>query len=116
MSATITVTECDDDREIDACVGDTIEVHLPENAAGGYRWTVEGGCDDRAAVELTGTSSNYPREAVGSAGEAVFAVRVRATGRTRLRLTYGRPWEGEDGVRKTFSIIVHATENVGGRS
>jgi len=111
MATTITVTQGDDGGTRAVAVGDTIEVHLPENAAGGYRWTFDG--DDDGPLALTQTRSNYPRDTVGSAGEAVFAVRVRAAGDTLLRLTYGRSWEGEAGVCKTFSIVVHATEPVG---
>lgn len=109
--ATVTVSERDDGGAIRVRVGDTIEVHLPENAAGGYRWTFDG--DDDGPLELTGTSSNYPRESVGSAGEAVLTVRVRSTGDARLRLTYGRPWEGESGVCKRINVAVHATKTVG---
>jgi len=112
MSTTITVTECDDGGELRAEVGDTIEVRLPENAAGGFRWTFDG--EDDGPLELTQSSSGYPNDTVGSAGAAVFVVRVRTSGTTRLRLTYGRPWEGDDGVRKTFRIVVHATKPVGG--
>lgn len=111
--ATITVTECDNGGTVQVHVEDTIEVHLPENAAGGYRWTLDG--DDHGSLELTGTRSNYPCESVGSAGEAVFTVRVRSAGSAPLRLTYGRSWECEGGVRKHFSVDVHATESVGGR-
>jgi len=111
MPTTITVTKCDDGGTRAVAVGDTIEVHLPENAAGGYRWTFDG--DDDGPLELTQSSSGYPNDTVGSAGEAVFVVRVRTAGTTRLRLTYGRPWEGEGGVHKTFGIIVHATKPVG---
>ena len=111
MATTITVTESDDGGTRAVAVGDTIEVHLPENAAGGYRWTFDG--DDDGPLVLTATSSSYPCDVVGSAGEAVFAVRVRTAGTTRLRMTYGRPWEGEGGVRKTFSIVVHGTKPVG---
>jgi len=111
MSTTIPVTECDDGGELRTKVGDTIEVRLPENAAGGYRWTFDG--EDDGPLELTQSSASYPHATVGSAGEAVFVVRVRTSGTTRLRLTYGRPWEGEGGVHKTFGIVVHATKPVG---
>jgi len=73
----------------------------PKTPPAVYRWIFDG------PLELTQTRSNYPRDAVGSAGEAVFAVRARAAGTTRLRLTCGRPWEGDGGVRKTFNIVVH---------
>ncbi len=107
MGTTITVTECDDGRDIAVRVGDTIEVHLPENAAGGYRWALDN--DDDGPLEFMGNRANYPSGAVGSAGEVVFAVRVRAVGNARLSLTYGRSWEGEAGVSKHFSVAVQAT-------
>jgi inhibitor of cysteine peptidase len=107
MGTKITVTECDDGSDLRARVGDTIEVHLPENAAGGYRWAL---ADDGGLLEFIGTSANYPHGVVGSAGEAVFAVRVRAAGNARLSLTYGRSWEGEAGICKHFSVSVHATD------
>ena len=112
MSTTITVTECDDGGELRAEVGDTIEIRLPENASGGYRWSLD--CeDDKGPLEFGCTGWVYPRETVGSAGEAVFTARVRAAGDVRVRLNYGRPWVGESGVRQTFSIVVHATKPVG---
>ena len=109
--ATITVTECDNGGDVHVHIGDTIEVHLPENAAGGYRWAAD--CDDAGFLELSGAGGDYPCEAVGSSGEAVFTVTVRAAGNSRLRRTYGRSWEGEGGVCKHFSVDVHATKAVG---
>jgi len=107
MGTTITVTQGDDGGAVYVRVGDTIEVHLPENAAGGYRWLLDD--DDDGPLHCTRTGSNYPSDAVGSTGEAVFIVAVRAAGTARLGLTYARPWEGDAGVAKHFSVAVHAT-------
>lgn len=118
MGTTITVTTCDDGRDLAVRVGDTIEVHLPENAAGGYRWALDcadGDDRDNGPLEYGGTEWSYPSAAVGSAGEAVFTIRVRAAGDARLRLRYGRPWEGGAGVSKHFSVGVHAS-SVGGQT
>ncbi len=110
--AIITVTECDNGDTVAVHVGDTIEVRLPENAAGGYRWAAD--CDDAGLLEFSGALGDYPCESIGSAGEAVFIVTVRAAGDARLRLRYGRSWEGESGVCRRFSLRVHATKSVGG--
>ena len=106
------MTECDDGSTLAVHVGDTIEVHLPENAAAGYRWAAD--CDDDGPLEFAGARGDYPCESVGSAGQAVFTVSVRAAGDARLRLTYGRSWEGQGGVCKHFTVDVHATKSVGG--
>ena len=55
---TITLTERDDNSRIQARVGDTLEVRLPEIASAGYRWSP----DDLNAnmFELKDAGAEYP--------------------------------------------------------
>lgn len=99
---TITLTEPDDGRRIPVHIGDLIEVRLAENATTGYRWVVE--YLDSDVLTLDRTDADYPRQAIGSGGEAVFRISVHATGRTMLRLKRWRAWEGETGVTKRFAV------------
>jgi len=103
---TITVAERDDGGRVRARVGDTIEVHLPENATAGYRWAPDD--LDAGLFELSGAGADYPDKATGSGGEAIFRITVRAAGTATLRLKYWRHWEGETGVLKHFAIEVDA--------
>ena len=99
---TITVTERDDNGQVHAHAGDTLDVFLAENATSGYRWELEP--LDAKILELAGSDANYPGKAPGSGGTAHFAVRVRASGSATLGAKYWRSWEG--GIIKRFSVKV----------
>jgi inhibitor of cysteine peptidase len=104
---TITVTQHNDGGQVRAQVGDTIEIHLAENATTGYRWEPDG--LDPHLFELEEATGNYPSGAVGSGGDAQFRIKVRAAGSATLRLKYWRRWEGEVGVLKRFAVKVDAS-------
>ena len=103
---TIILTERDNGGRVQAHVGDTIELHLPENAAAGYRWALDD--LDARLFELSEAGADYPDDATGSSGEARFGITVRAPGNATLRLKYWRHWEGEAGVLKRFAVEVEA--------
>jgi predicted secreted protein len=104
---TITVTEHNDGGQVRAQVGDTIEIHLAENATTGYRW--EPDSLDPHLFELEEATGNYRSGAVGSGGDAQFWFKVRAAGSATLRLKYWRRWEGEGGVLKRFAVKIDAS-------
>jgi len=104
---TITVTEHNDGGQVSAQVGDTIEIHLAENATTGYRWETYD--LDPHLLELEEATGNYRSGAVGSGGEVQFRIKVRATGSATLRLKCWRRWEGEGGVLKRFVVKIDAS-------
>lgn len=104
---TITVTEHNDGGQVGARVGDTIEIHLAENATTGYRWEPDD--LDTHLFELKEATGDYRSGAVGSGGQAIFRIKVRAAGGATLRLKNWRPWEGEGGVLKRFEVKVNAS-------
>jgi inhibitor of cysteine peptidase len=103
---TVALTEHDDGSRVQVRVGDTVEVRLPEIASSGYRWSAE--ALDPSMFELNETGADYPSEALGSSGYALFRIAVRAAGNGTLRLKYWRPWEGEAGVQRRFTVDVEA--------
>jgi inhibitor of cysteine peptidase len=107
MPTTITVTECDDGTRVRAHVGDTIELRLPENASTGFRWALDE--HDSGVFGPCETHGEYPCKTTGSGGEAVFRIKVCAVGNTALRAKYWRHWEGENSVRRRFTVNVEAT-------
>jgi inhibitor of cysteine peptidase len=104
---TISITEHNDGEQVSAQVGDTIEIHLPENATTGYRW--EPDSLDSHIFELEEATGNYRSGVIGSGGDAQFRIRVLAPGSAALRLRYWRRWEGERGVLKRFEVKVNAS-------
>ncbi len=103
----IMLTQRDDGGHVRAQVGDTIEIHLPENATTGYRWEPDG--LDLHLFELAGATADYPSGTLGSGGDAQFRIKVIAKGSATLRLKNWRRWEGEAGVIKRFEVKVDAS-------
>lgn len=103
----MTLTERDDGQRITASVGDTVDIRLAENATTGYRWTLEPPATE--VLVLSDAGADYPGGDLGSAGEAHFRLTVSVPGTAVLRLVYGRRWEGEAGISRTFSVEVAVT-------
>ena len=100
--AELTLTEAEDKAHLTVCVGDTIAIHLSENAAAGYRWTVSSLDQTRVVVESHG---HQPMSAaVGSAGTAVWRLRATRAGTTRVELKKSRPWEPADSASERFAV------------
>lgn len=79
------------DSSVDARVGDTVLIRLPENATTGYVWSarLEG-----AGIALIGEETQpADSEAPGAAGERRFRVRVTGTGPAEIVLQRARVWE-----------------------
>jgi inhibitor of cysteine peptidase len=102
----MTLTQSDDGGHVRAQVGDTIEIHLAENATTGYRWEFDN--LDSHLFELAAATSDYPSAKPGSGGDAQFRIKVIAKGSAPLRLKYWRRWEGDAGVIKRFEVKVDA--------
>lgn len=103
---TVTLTDHDDGGRVRVSVGDTIEICLPENATAGYRWSADD--IDTSLFEVSEVSAEYPKEPIGSGGQACVRITARSPGNSTVRLKYWRPWEGPDGVLRRFSVDVEA--------
>ena len=102
--AELTLTEAVNGARISVCVGDVINICLPENSAAGYRWTVSSLDHTRLAVEDLGYQSTS--DAVGSAGTATWRLSVKLAGRTRVELKKSRPWEPAAGERFAVELDI----------
>jgi len=71
--------ETDDGSQLDAHVGETITINLPENATSGYRWAIDHYAQD--VVEALGTEPTYKQ-----AGQVTQA-RVKAGSGVAIRGT-----------------------------
>jgi inhibitor of cysteine peptidase len=99
-----TLTDADNGRSLDAHVGDTLLLRLPENATTGYRWSFDG-LDTTIASARDG---DYARSsgAVGSGGEVTWTLTAIAPGTTKLRLKLWREWEGDSSIKKRFEVTL----------
>jgi inhibitor of cysteine peptidase len=98
------ISLADNGRSATVGVGETLTVNLPENATTGYRWALDA-CDE-ALLEVSEGGPDYPAQAVGSGGMAVFTVRGRKPGRTELGFKHWRHWEGDSSIIERFRLQV----------
>src|SRR5689334_14742171 len=96
------LVEADNGRTVDAKVGETVRVILPENATTGYRWAVDR--YDEQSVAVIGTEPQYMPKAVGSGGEVAFTFQAKKVGTSEIVLKYWRHWEGDSSVTKRFGF------------
>jgi predicted secreted protein len=102
--AELTLTEADDGGRFALRVGDAVTLRLTENAAGGYRWSVV--TLDASRVELEGQRYEASAAAVGSVGTAVWRLRAKQAGVTRLELRKARPWEPAEAASARFAVTL----------
>lgn len=98
--------EHDNGRLISGRVGDVLSVRLGENASTGYRWSLDKLSPSR--LELIEGAADYPKEQIGSGGEAIFRFRVIGPGASTLSLKYCRAWEGDRPALRRFVLKVAA--------
>lgn len=93
-----------DGATIDVVRTQWLIVRLPEEAAGGYRWTFELG-KDRALYP----SGDTPRPAQGSGAPATeFVFRAEGTGTTSVRFLYRNPDQPQSPPARTLAFDVVA--------
>jgi inhibitor of cysteine peptidase len=83
-------------------LGDTLIVRLPENPAGGYRWTLT--TVDSARLEMAEHRYEPTRAGVGSAGASIWTFVPKKAGRTRLELKKLRPWSPGEPAGEPFAV------------
>jgi inhibitor of cysteine peptidase len=98
----VTLTELDDGRTVEARVGDTIELRLPENASTGYRWAFDG-VDEHVVRASEGEVIGKPAK-VGSGGDVRWRITALAPATTEVRLKLWRRWEGDRSIQKRFAL------------
>jgi inhibitor of cysteine peptidase len=98
----LSLVETDNDRTVDARVGDVVQVSLPENATTGYRWTIDRYDED--IIEAVGSEPRYPADAVGSGGRVAFTFKAKKTGAGEIALKHWRHWEGDRSVIGRFHV------------
>jgi inhibitor of cysteine peptidase len=112
--STVTLTEADNGRSVQAHPSDEIVLRLPENATTGYRWHV-----DRAEGILEQEEDDYERPPgwdepgpdvqIGRGGVRRFRFRVCAPGTSRLELKHWQEWD-ERSVTERFAVDIEVTD------
>ena len=101
----LTVQLADAGTNLEAHVGDTITIRLPELQTAGYQWTVD--AIDSAVLQLRGSSYTAPPgPRAGGAGSREIVVSALTPGASPIRLGSRRPWESGKPAAQQFAITV----------
>jgi len=98
----IIATEAENEKRLQARVGDTVLIRLPESPTTGYRWT---------ALQGTPASDDFisGSDAIGAGGVRVLRFRVKSPGAVTLELVLARSWE-KQAPAKRFKVELHVLE------
>jgi inhibitor of cysteine peptidase len=107
--ADIVATHADNGSVVNARVGDTIELTLPETPSTGYRWEVE--AFDAAHIDVAPAGMQHEADAgVGGGGIRSWRLRVLRSGATNVTFVQRRPWERADAAVDRFAIAVQTID------
>jgi inhibitor of cysteine peptidase len=102
--ATIQVTIAEEGTSIEAAVGDTMVLRLPDNPTTGYRWELEPVTGESMVLDASGYQPSGG--AIGSVGVATWTLHATAAGTTLIGAKRWRPWEGDASVLARFAVTV----------
>lgn len=104
---TITVTQAQDKTTVQAHVGDTIVLSLPENGTTGYLWNLTTS-PGLAVMNDNFVSSDKTGTMAGAGGTRTWEITVNQAGDQWVKGVYSRSWEPVTGSETTFSLTVAA--------
>jgi len=95
----------DEGGTIEAHVGDTLEVVLPETPSNGFVWSSE---TQAPGLQPTGEDRVHASRAPGAEGAHHFMFRVTSAGKTNLQFALARAWE-KSKPAATYCVSVTAS-------
>jgi inhibitor of cysteine peptidase len=101
--STVSITEKDDGRSIEADLNDIVSVTLPENPTTGFRWAVDSpGYSSLELLRDDYTSSGTPKP--GAATLRIMEFKPKTRGNFELKLKMVRAWESGGSGTSTFTL------------
>jgi predicted secreted protein len=104
---TVFLGEKDNNREITAAYGETIQIELSETGAAGYKWHINKLDPEYLKLTSEETIRTAPEEKVGAPMKAIWKIMTIKKGRTEILMHYYRPWEGQDKALHTYRIKIN---------
>lgn len=104
--STRSFTSGDSGTTIQANLGDTMTIQLPENPTTGFRWAIQDA--DDSILDLQSSDYKTAQPGVGGGGQRTFTFGVKAAGTTDLQLKEWREWEGDRSITQRFNITIQA--------
>ena len=106
-SGEVVIGSEDNGRVMDARIGQLVTIRLEANLTTGYSWQVKD-LDERILKPLGAWEFTPKSKAIGAASVQTLRFDCIGAGKTRIVLTYVRPWEETVKPLKVFSVSVAA--------
>jgi inhibitor of cysteine peptidase len=95
--STLTADKHNNGQTVRLSVGDTLELHLPENPTTGYLW-VTTTIDNALLAEMAHDFIPPTTDAYGAGGMRILRYRALSRGHSPLELALRREWEPENPI------------------
>jgi inhibitor of cysteine peptidase len=104
----IKLTKNDNGKTVEAQVGESVLIELPENPTTGYVWTIDVK-EGTGTAHLSNTGYTSANDlGIGSGGMRTFLVNVRSSGIAPIEMKLRRQWEPEGAAIDSFNVVIKA--------
>jgi|SRR5215213_5505064 len=104
----IKLTRNDNGKTLEAQVGGSVVIELPENPTTGYVWTPDVK-EGTGTAYLSGSKYTPANESgIGGGGVRTFTVNVQSSGSATIEMKLRRQWEPESAAIDRFNAVIKA--------
>jgi inhibitor of cysteine peptidase len=103
-AASTSLTSSENEKTIQAHVGDEIAIALNANPSTGYGWSVEK--SDGTLLTLKQSNFSASSNAIGSGGTQTLTFVAKSVGTATLQLKYWRSFVGEKSITQRFTMTI----------
>src|SRR5215471_1753484 len=90
-------------RQVEATIGEEVDIILPETRTAGYRWTILQNGEPQLQLMQ---DESQPNAARGGTGKHRWRFQAIAGGASEIKIQYARSWEESAEPARTFSLKV----------
>jgi inhibitor of cysteine peptidase len=93
-------------KTIEVSQGNSLTIDLSANPSTGYQWSENTEISDAAVIRQVDHNYISPETStIGAPGKEVWVFDCMETGKSTIKLSYGRPWE--EGEQNTWTLTVN---------
>ncbi|MGO9643590.1 MAG: protease inhibitor I42 family protein [Candidatus Bathyarchaeia archaeon] len=92
-------------QELAVKIGKEFLLEFASNRTTGYQWKAE---YDSTILQLTAVNYQHTSNKPGAGGTESFTFKPLRTGKTVIRMLYGRPWEQKTIQESTYNLNIHS--------
>jgi inhibitor of cysteine peptidase len=104
----IKLTRNDNDKTVEAKVGESVVIELPENPTTGYRWILDVNEGTGIASAIDSSYAIATESGIGGGGMRMFTVKLESSGIATISAKLRRQWEPENTAIDEFKAVIKA--------